>query len=175
MHITGYVTNIDSYYQILEDCLLVERIEPISESKTRHRLTKTHKYLFYDLGVRRMAAKEGRKLPLKYWGHLFEQFVGIELIRLSRFAKERTRIRFWSDSSGVKVDWVVEQPDCWIPIEVKWTDTPRAQDAKHLKTFIKEYNKAKHGYIVCQTPHQMKIADNITAIPWQELSALISE
>lgn len=165
-------STIESYYQILEDCLVVERIEPITESKTRHRLVKAQKYLFYDLGVRRVAAREGRRLPSKYLGHLFEQFVGIELIKLSRLQTERTRIRYWSDANGPEVDWVVESPQHWTPIEVKWTDTPSIKDARHLKIFLEEYPKAKHGYIICRTPHRMKIADNITAISWEELATL---
>ena len=38
-------TTIISYYQILEDCLVAERIEPLTKSKTRKKLTKSLKYL----------------------------------------------------------------------------------------------------------------------------------
>lgn len=40
-------TTIASYYQILEDCLIAERIEPFTKtSSARRRLVKTCKYLF---------------------------------------------------------------------------------------------------------------------------------
>src|SRR3990167_2897911 len=59
-------TTIASYYQILEDCLIAERIEPfLKKGVARKRLVKTSKYLFFDLGVRRLSAKEGNKLPEK--------------------------------------------------------------------------------------------------------------
>ena len=45
-------TTIGSYYQILEDCLIAERVEPLTQSKTRKKLTKSQKYLFFDLGGR---------------------------------------------------------------------------------------------------------------------------
>ena len=64
-------TTINSYYQILEDCLVAERIEPITRSKTRKKLTKSQKYLLFDLGVRRLAAREGRGLPRDVFGRLF--------------------------------------------------------------------------------------------------------
>ncbi len=35
-------TTLMDYYQILEDCLLVERIEPYTESKTRKKLTRSN-------------------------------------------------------------------------------------------------------------------------------------
>ena len=41
---------ISAYYQILEDCLIAKRIEPITASSTRKQLTKSPKILF--LGFR---------------------------------------------------------------------------------------------------------------------------
>jgi predicted AAA+ superfamily ATPase len=52
-------TTIASYYQILEDCLVAERIDPLLKTKTRRQLIKASKYVFFDLGLRRLAAKEG--------------------------------------------------------------------------------------------------------------------
>ena len=75
-------TTIATYYQILEDCLVAERIESFVETKTRRRLLQTPKYLFFDLGVRRISANEGTKPPTQYLGVLFEQFIGLELLRL---------------------------------------------------------------------------------------------
>jgi hypothetical protein len=37
-----------------------------------------------DMGVRRLCAGEGRRLPRKRLGQLFEQWVGLELIRQSQ-------------------------------------------------------------------------------------------
>ena len=72
-------TTIAAYYQILEDCLIAERIEPLTASATRKRLTRSDKYLLFDMGVRRMAAREGRRVLPARWGQLFEQWVGLEL------------------------------------------------------------------------------------------------
>ena len=77
-------TTVAGYYEILEDCLIAERIEALSESRTRKKLTKSPRYLFFDLGVRRAAADEGRRLSPRVLGALFEQFVGLELLRATR-------------------------------------------------------------------------------------------
>ncbi len=162
-------TTISSYFQILEDCLIIERIEPITESKTRKRLTKAQKYLFFDQGVRRISAGEGKKQPNEYLGKLFEQFVGLELIRCSRLSKEKYKIKFWRDSDGPEVDWVAEKEGLYIPIEVKFTDTPSEKDIKHLKVFLNEYKNSTMGYVICQTPRMYLLDKNILAIPWQEI------
>jgi predicted AAA+ superfamily ATPase len=46
-------TTIAAYYQILEDYLVTERIEPLTASATRRKLTRSDKYLMFDMGVRR--------------------------------------------------------------------------------------------------------------------------
>jgi predicted AAA+ superfamily ATPase len=165
-------TTIASYYQILEDCLVTERIEPITQSKTRRKLSRSQKYLFYDMGVRRLAAREGRVLPETYIGHLFEQYIGLELVRLIRAQQKRFAVRYWRDPSGPEVDWVIETDQGFIPIEVKWTDIPRQTDAKYLQLFLEEYPQSTTGYIVCRTPQRMKISENIYALPWNELAEI---
>lgn len=166
-------TTIASYYEILEDCLIIERIQPITKSKTRKKLTRSQKYLFFDMGVRRLAAQEGIKPSKEQLGKLFEQFIGIELIRCSRISLKKARIRFWRDPDGPEVDWVIEEEGIYTPIETKWTDSPKDSDIKHLKTFLSEYKNTKEAYLICQTPRRLKLDENIFAIPWQEVDELI--
>ena len=168
-------TTIASYFQILEDCLIIERIEPITKSKTRKKLTKAEKYLFFDLGVRRVAAREGVQQPRERLGMLFEQFIGLELIRCSRIQSRKFKIRFWRDPDGPEVDWVIDSGDSYIPIETKWTDTPTKSDIKHLKVFLDEHKNSKFGYLICQTPRKVLLDKNIIALPWQESSSLFNE
>lgn len=165
-------STITSYYQILQDCLIVEAIEAFTKSSTRKKLSKAKKYLFFDMGVRRVAAREGIKLPNEYKGRLFEQFVGLELIRHSRITQNRARLLYWRDPDGPEVDWVLESPTQLTPIEVKWSETPTLADAKHLIQFLTEYPEATKGYIICRAERRMKITDNIYAIPWQEINTL---
>ena len=131
------------------------------------------KFLFYDLGVRRVAAREGRRPPREEWGRLFEQYVGLELIRLMRLNQKRFTLRYWRDASGVEVDWVIDTHEGYLPIEVKWTDTPNRQDAKHLELFLQDHPSTPRGIIICKTPHPMKITDKIEALPWSHLMNII--
>lgn len=78
-------TTIADYYQILEDCLNVERTEPLTTSATRKKLTRSPKILFFDLGVRRLAAGEGRRPTPEHRGE------GPLLERARRGPERRTR------------------------------------------------------------------------------------
>lgn len=166
-------TTIGAYYQILEDCLIADRIEPLTHSKTRKKLTKSAKYLFFDLGVRRAAAREGTRLSRETMGYLFEQFVGLELLHLSRFKKTNTKIRFWRDPDGPEVDWLIDDNSVYTPIEVKWTDSPVPGDIRHLEIFLSEYPSKKNGYLVCQVPRRVTLSKKIIALPWQDLVDLM--
>lgn len=167
-------TTIAAYYQILEDCLIADRVEPLTTSTTRKKLTRTDKYLMFDMGVRRLAAHEGRQILPARFGQLFEQWVGLELLRWSRSASPSTRIRFWRDPDGPEVDWIIDREGVYTPIEVKWTETPDAADARHLNCFLSEYPTAERGFVVCRTPRSVKLGQRVTAVPWQELDTVLS-
>ena len=166
-------TTIGAYYQILEDCLIAERIEPLTRSATRKKLTKSEKFLFFDLGVRRVAAREGTRPSRDMMGKIFEQFVGLELLRCAHTGDPSARIRFWRDPDGPEVDWVIDKNGAYTPVEVKWTQNPSANDIRHLEVFLSEYPTAKAGYLVCQIPRKARLSGRVVAIPWQNTSELI--
>lgn len=162
---------INEYFQVLEDCLIVDRIDAITSSTSRSRLTKASKYLFYDLGVRRLSANEGTTFPDKYMGNLFEQFIGLECLKIIRTHKTRAKLKYWSDHSGPEVDYVIESNQSFLPIEVKYTTKPTASDAKHLKVFMSEYNCPIPGIVFCRTdrPKVLCEKNKIIALPWRDL------
>ncbi len=166
-------TTILGYYNILQDCLVAERIDPLIKSNTRKKLTRSPKYLFFDLGVRRLAAREGVRPARETWGLWFEQFVGLELLRCARAQQRRAQLRFWRDPDGPEIDWVIEENGCYLPVEVKWTDSPSSSDCRHLETFIKEYPQASEGFVVCRCPRRMRVSEHVTAIPWQTVDQLV--
>lgn len=167
---------VGNYFEILFDCLVAERIDPITRSATRKKLTRSSRFLLFDMGVRRLCANEGRRVTPERRGGLFEQFVGLELIRHLRFAHPTAQLRFWRDPDGPEVDWVVEVHGRYVPIEVKWSDDPGPSVIKHVLTFLDEYqDQATHGYVVCRSPTRLQLHPRVTAIPWQHLPRLVAE
>ena len=145
----------------------------MSQSHTRKRLVKSPKFLIYDLGVRRIAAGEGCNIPEKYMGDLFEQWVGLELLRFLRMFPQKSSLLFWRDQSGAEVDWVVEKENKYIPVEVKWSKDPNLRDTRHLEKFLEEYPNASKGYVVCRVPRAQKLSDSIQAIPWRDIESIL--
>jgi predicted AAA+ superfamily ATPase len=168
-------TTVAGFFEILEDCLVAERIDPLTRSRTRRKLTKSRRYLLFDIGVRRLCAGEGTRPPRDRFGELFEQLVGLELIRQARATARRATVRFWRDPDGPEVDWVVERSGAWWPVEVKWTDAPTPRDARHLAVFLDEYAGAVRGFVVCQVPRRTRVTDRVVALPWQEMGAILDE
>lgn len=166
-------TTIAAYYETLIDCLVAECVLPLIHTKTRRKLLHAPKYLFFDMGIRRICANEGRRLPEKYLGMLFEQWVGLELIRRARLSQEGINILFWRDATGSEIDWIVEIHKNYLPIEVKWTSKPTLNDAKYLRLFLSEYSNAEKAYVICRTPTRVKLANQIYAIPWQDIDEIL--
>ncbi len=160
-------TTIASYYQILEDCLILERVEPFFKSRTRKRLIRSPRYLFFDLGVRNICARVLGSIPPEIKGQLFEQYIGLELIRWARRQHGKARILFWNDPSGPEIDWLIETANELIPIEVKLSKKPTLSDAKHIRTFMKEYPKAKRAFVVAQNQQPFQLDENILAVSWE--------
>lgn len=167
-------TTISNYYQILEDCMLTLRIDPLSKSYTKRRLVKSPKYLFFDLGVRRACANESTGLPQKIMADLFEQYVGNELVYQSQLKSPQIKVRYWRDTAGPEVDYVLDIAHRYIPIEVKWSNKADIHDARHLKKFIHEY-QTDLAYIICQTPHRYQLTENIIVLPWQEIHTIYED
>ncbi len=145
----------------------------MTRSASRKKLTKASRYLLFDTGVARVAAREGRRLPRSRMGELFEQFVGIEIVRFCRLHAPDARLRFWRDPDGPEVDWVLEHPGGLFPIEVKFADRPTPRDARHLHVFLEEYG-GRRGLIVCSAPRPLQLTNSVTAIPWRDLPAALA-
>jgi predicted AAA+ superfamily ATPase len=169
-------STIANYFQILVDCLIAHRIEPITETSTKRRLIKSTKYIYFDMGIRRACANEGTKLPVRMLGELFEQYVGLQLLAYINLNDQSAKLRYWRDSAGPEIDYVLEQHKSYIPIEVKWSEAPTENDAAHLEKFLSEYVNASKAYIICRTPKEYIIGknNNIHVIPWQSLHTIVN-
>jgi uncharacterized protein len=165
------VATIRNFYQVLVDTFIGYWIGPYGRSGRKEILTSP-RFLFFDIGVRNAAAEVplSRDLVKTEPGPLFEQWVLLELVARTAYLGRGHRVSFWRTRHGAEVDAVVETPRGDIPIEVKWTEKPRATDARHVELFLDTYpRRAKHGFVVCRIPRPMKLTDRVTAISWRDL------
>jgi predicted AAA+ superfamily ATPase len=158
---------VKGYYQLLEDMFIGIRVPAYSKSP-RKNLLSTPKFLFFDLGVRHAAAglTPSSETVKANPGPIFEQWVGIELWQRLQYLGEG-KLYHQRSRDGAEVDFIVEHGGSLTPVEVKWTEKPTLNDARHLLTFLREKPKdAKHGYVVCRCPRPLRLHDKITALPW---------
>lgn len=158
---------IKEYFQILEDTLIIHRLNPLGHS--RHKILGKAKYYFFDLGVRNAAAHVGHSegiITLEQ-GKLFEHFVILECF--ATYAS-KARLSYWSDHKN-EVDLVMEFASKKIAIEIKSTAKPGAADFKGVSALAKKI-KLDQKLLVCQITQPEKF-DEGTAIPWWSLCEFI--
>ncbi len=162
---------IKSYYQILEDTLIVERIDPFKKNAHK-RILSAPRYYYFDIGVRNALAR----LPLESGivaaqkGVLFEHFVVLELLRRIRALNKQYKLYYWRTSGGAEVDCIVDCGEYVIPIEIKSGLFVRPGEIKGLSQFLVDYKSiAPRGYVISQSSTKQRISDNIIMLPWFEM------
>jgi predicted AAA+ superfamily ATPase len=160
--------SVEGYFRILEDCLIIEPVDSLTPAGERGKVVKGRRFLFFDSGVANAAAEilGPADFPAEVWGRLFEQWVGLSLLRYFRATGLRGKIFFWREYSGREVDWVVDLHNHWIPLEVKWTTRLRPDHWQHLEYFLKKYpQKADRAYIIYPGERPQQLSESIQALP----------
>jgi len=142
-----------------------------SFGRSRRKIVSAPRFLICDLGMRNSLSE----LPLNSSliqldaGHLFEQFVLIELFYRCQYLGKTYKLSTWRTSTGAEVDAVIETPEEVIPVEIKWTDSPQMKDVRHLERFLDLHpDLSRRGYLVCRVDKQRKLSERILAIPWDQ-------
>lgn len=162
-------TSIREYFQILEDSLIIHRLNAFGTQ--RDNVLRTPKYYFFDIGVRNAASGIGHSkgILVLQSGVLFEHFIILELIAHLGGTES---LSYWRTKQGDEVDVVIDHHGHKMAVEIKATTKPNADDMKGLNLFCKKY-KFKEVYLVCQIERAQKFGD-VTALPWWEFLEIIS-
>lgn len=163
------IVTIQNYYQILVDTLFAFRVDPYTKNSTRKKITKSSRYLFFDLGVRRILANEPQQFSSDRKGELFEHLIGNEIYKWIHVSNKSAKLFFWRDSDGPEVDWLIESKGKLLPIEVKLKADPDNKSIRHLRTFMSEYPLAKKAIVISNSDVKYKIDSQISVIPFQKL------
>lgn len=159
---------VKEFYHVLEDTLVIERIDPFIKS-ARKRILSSSRYYFFDIGVRNVLARVplGRELINAQKGLLFEHAVILEIIKRVRILNKNYKVYYWRTSAGAEVDCVIDMGSSVIPIEIKSASFVAQSEIKGLKIFLDDYKgMAKRGYVITMGNKKEMLADNITALPW---------
>lgn len=135
--------SVARYYQILDDTLLGFFLEPYHNS-IRKRQTQKAKFYFFDCGVTR-ALQNQLTLPVNEhtinYGHLFEQLVILEFIRLNDYFESRYKFSYLMTKDNAEIDLIIERPgEKIVLVEIKSTNNNLPEHGKKLKSFANDFN-----------------------------------
>jgi predicted AAA+ superfamily ATPase len=163
------VPTIKEFYSLLHDTLIVERVEPYIKNAGK-RILASPRHYFFDLGVRNALARVPltENLLNSEKGTLFEHAVVLEIIRRIRTSGLDYRVYYWRTSGGAEVDCIIDTGSSLIPVEIKAGSRAAPSAPRGLVNFMKEYAaQCIHGYVITTGRMPERLADNITALPWQ--------
>lgn len=131
------------YIEILSETYLVKEVRPFFTNKNKE-LVKIPKIYFIDNGVRNYFINNFNSLKLRNdSGYLFEGFIFSELIKHG--LKD---IKFWNDKNLKEVDFVLENNEGVIPLEIKFKQELKSDDFSGLHNFLHSYKNTKKGFLV---------------------------
>lgn len=170
-------STIEQYYSIIEDTLLVLRLDGWSHS-VRKQLVLGPRYYFFDCGVLNALRRE-LHLPTHRssfrFGKLFESFVINEVKRIFDYRELDYKLHYWRTNSGLEVDLVLSRSafDKPIAIEIKASPAPEQAELRGLNEFQSE-NKGAKLFCICQAEKRYS-RSGIHFIPWNTLGSWLEE
>lgn len=152
---------VGRYLNLLETSYLIVRVSAYAVNRTK-RLIKSPKLYWGDTGIALHLAQMSEPDGV----HL-ENLVLSDLLAWRDARLETAGIFYWRTSTGEEVDFVIEAGNRLLPIEVKSTTRPRLRDAKHLRTFRKEYGeKSRYGLLLHGGDTTEWLTSDVLAAPW---------
>jgi predicted AAA+ superfamily ATPase len=157
--------SIVRFFDVLEDCLLVRRLEPFAKSSTR-RLIQHPRFYFFDGGV--LNGLLGNfTVSSDRMGLLFEHLVVNQIIHTAAAADRDIRLSAYRTEHGAEVDVILEMNGETHAIEIKASRTVRSSDLQGLRSF-REYYGRPHRSWIFYAGDTKKIIQDTEIRPWQD-------
>jgi predicted AAA+ superfamily ATPase len=151
---------IHRYINLLITSFQVQLLEPYSVNRTK-RLIRSPKLYWTDTGLALFLAQQEPE------GTYFENLVLNDLMAWRDIVEPSTNVLFWRTSVGSEIDFVIEQGDQLIPIEVKTSATVGESDLRHLRLFKEEYgDHVKGALLLYMGDDTIRAGNEILAAPW---------
>ncbi|MFZ5471826.1 MAG: ATP-binding protein [Myxococcota bacterium] len=158
-------TSVVRWMEVLEDTLLVRRVEPFAKSATR-RLVQHPKLFFFDVGVWNGLLRNF-ELSADRIGLLFEHLVCQQLFDGAAAIDTPIRVATFRTEHGAEVDFVVELATSVWAIELKASHTVAGSDLTGLRRFADYYGR-KHKPRLWYLGTERRRVGGIDVLPWQE-------
>lgn len=143
-------------------------------SKTpKSREIQSPKFYFSDVGVANFLTKRGELIEggSSDFGKAFENWVFHELSAYLAYnnppMRNTNRLSYWGKYNGPEVDFLVGD---WLAIEVKSSETIKANHLKSLYALKEKYPSFETQIVVSRVPRAMKRDDGILVLPYMDFA-----
>lgn len=159
------------FFEILEDSLLVFRLEAYSSSANR-RLVRHPKFYFFDTGVLN-SLLGSYKVTAERRGFLFETLVIIAIRNMLLSHAVQFRMSTYRSTGGAEVDLILELGETEIAVEIKASKNIGNSDLKGLRSFSEISKKQPIKIVVYLGDYARKI-DDVAILPLMQAMKLIA-
>jgi uncharacterized protein len=164
------------WLSLLESTRMIYLLRPYTRNLNK-RVIKSPKLYFTDTGLlsyilRYQDAETLRVGP--QGGAFFENFLVSEALKYKFNHNLNFELYFYRDSNHKEIDLLVDLGRSKKLFEIKSTRTPRAGHIDNLKKQMTKF-KGSHGYIVSLSDRTDKVTEDITLLPWKDVTGELVE
>lgn len=155
------------WLDILQDMDVVYLLEPYSNNALQ-RLVKTPKLYFCDTGLCAYLTRWFSPETLRdgaMGGHIFENYVVMELVKNYAYAKTTAALSFYRDDNAKEIDVFVEADGAIHPLEIKKSASPDKRETKKYSILDKTSLSRGCGGIICMIQKPFPIDEKDYFIP----------
>lgn len=163
-----------AWLNILEATYIIFRLEPHYKNFSK-RLIKSPKLFFYDTGLLCFlldvkSAVELETHPSR--GAIMENWVATEIIKTRFNAHKQKNIYFWRDNKGNEIDFIVDDGQKLIPVEVKSGLTITSDFFKNIFYWLKLAGKlAGKGYLI-YAGKENQFRTEVNVLGWKSINKI---
>ena len=152
---------------VLQDMDVIYLLEPYSNNELQ-RLVKTPKLYFCDTGLCAFLTRWLTMESLRDGaasGHLYENYVVMELVKNYAYARSTALLTFYRDSNAKEIAVFVEENGRLHPLEIKKSANPDKKEVKKFSVIDKTTLVKGAGGVICMFPQPFPIDRDNQLIP----------
>ncbi len=153
------VNTVRRWIDAVKRSFLVEFIQPYSRNASQ-RVIKAPKIYVVDPALALAGARE-----IEPSGFHLETMVCNDILQW-RDERPGRAVYHWRLTSGQEVDFVIQENQEIMPVEVKAKDDSGNRDARHLLAFRDKYRNSRDGMLLSSDPDIRILNDGVITAPW---------
>ena len=162
------VATLKNYLWYAEKTFSIKIITPYFKNKHKE-ITKSPSVYFYDLGMRNFSlGLFGNLTQPDQMGFVFQNFIANRLSE--KIANSSKNLNFWRTLDKAEVDFVLNDNNSILPVEVKYSKLKNPEITRSLRNFIQEYSPAEAWVVNLSLEMEIEIGNTIVKfIPYYKI------